>query len=171
MRRHSLGLQPGAWLHNSVIDNYIEFLKYTQGYGDEKRSNGKTMIYSFADSKKFEYPQSFNFNSGGKYFTNYKKIGMVINEKDEHWFFIGVIPSQNKMIVYDSIPRKRDTYLPWYNNYKEFMQLERKASNNYDPVIMSLHRLSLPSLSMILVRSRRMDQIVEFTSSTTSPCS
>ena len=59
---------------------------------------------------------------------------MVINEKEEHWFFIGVLMKENKMVIYDSIPRRRDTYTPFLRNYNEFIRKEFEASNLPPPV-------------------------------------
>ena len=63
------GLQNGNWLHNSVIDNYIEYLKYSRGYNDSNRS--KSAIFSFGDSKRFEMASTFNFSTGAKVFTKF----------------------------------------------------------------------------------------------------
>lgn len=92
-----------------MIDNYIEYLKVTQGYNKDK---SKVAIYSFGESQMFENAKDYRFNDR-RIFTNFERIGLVINYKDEHWFFIGVLPKKGKLIIYDSIPRSNSEYLPY----------------------------------------------------------
>ena len=73
------GLQERSWVHNSVIDNYIQYIRYTEGYNNIAKS--QYAIYSFGESLAFQKPDTYRFLSG-PIFTKYKKIGLVINEKD-----------------------------------------------------------------------------------------
>ena len=117
------GLQERSWVHNSVIDNYIQYIRYTEGYNNIAKS--QYAIYSFGESLAFQKPDTYRFLSG-PIFTKYKKIGLVINEKDQHWYFIGVLPEKGKVMIYDSIPRKRDHYYQIVQGIRDFVSKEQK---------------------------------------------
>ena len=68
---------------------------------------------------------SYRFPSG-PIFTHFDKIGMVINVKDEHWFFIGVLPKDGKFVIYDSIPKKGDYYNSYLKKISDFIKKEEK---------------------------------------------
>lgn len=73
----------------------------------------------------FQKPDTYRFLSG-PIFTRYKKVGLIINEKDEHWYFIGVLPEKGKVMIYDSIPRKKDHYYQIVQGIRDFVAREQK---------------------------------------------
>lgn len=99
------GLNGTGWLHNSVIDNYIAYLRETRRYNHH---TSPCAIFTSSESNEFLNAETYKFTH--QIFTKFERVGMTINSKGDHWFFIGVFPKLTKIVIYDSINKASTNY-------------------------------------------------------------
>lgn len=105
------GLFDQGWLSSSILNNYSRFLMDWFGFNQVK---GKGYILNESEVMHMKNPQSFkesipNYDAISGIFIENDKVGAIINKNNNHWLFLGILPKDNVIILYDSI-FQRDAY-------------------------------------------------------------